>query len=457
MNEIPYSNLPKTILDAFEVTRNLGLEYIWIDSLCIVQDDQPDKDRELPRMRRIYANSFVTISAASATSCYEGFLDPRPNDRSPRHLSVRVDGARLGSVLVFNRRETMEFTDRRSQPINDRAWTLQEGWVAARLLVFAGMSVFWKCGQEGWQSWRPWYSTDEDGDSDSDSWTDSSADTNPEKDHTEHAWDRCSGYVVRKGFFHQARQTWESIVENYTGRDLTVEGDKLPAISAIAETFAPFLGGGSSYVAGLWRPHLVRDLLWYTAGREPRLTGHGPTWSWASNAGLIKFAHNHDLDWNIAASASVLDCSVVLASEGATYGAVESGEVVIEGFVAELGQLAGLLRLVWDDGRGREGGVQAGMLDCSSNGMMNGSEHPLSPGPVSYWTLTIATNDLDVPDGPETYRGARAVLGLVLTEQGVGEGMFRRVGYFELRPEDEELGEPSLCWQGEGRKVVKIV
>jgi hypothetical protein len=49
------------------------------------------------------------------------------------------------------------------------------------------------------------------------------------------------------------------------------------------------------------------------------------------------------------------------------------------------------------------------------------------------------------------------VLGLVLTEQGVGEGMFRRVGYFELRPEDEELGEPSLCWQGEGRKVVKIV
>ncbi|EEU33426.1 uncharacterized protein NECHADRAFT_56709, partial [Fusarium vanettenii 77-13-4] len=63
---LPYSNLPRTILDALQVTRSLGLRYIWVDSLCIIQDDPEDKNRELPQMLRIYENSFITVSAGSA-------------------------------------------------------------------------------------------------------------------------------------------------------------------------------------------------------------------------------------------------------------------------------------------------------------------------------------------------------------------------------------------------------
>jgi hypothetical protein len=448
--EIPCSHVPKTILDAFEVTRNLGLQYIWIDSLCIVQDDEEDKNRELPQMRRIYENSVVTISAASATSCYQGFLDPRPNKRSPRHISVRVDDTRLGSVLAVIRQETLEF-DWISQPINDRAWTLQEAWVAPRLLVFAGMAIFWKCARPGWQYWRPWRSD----------WLESrdsgSGSTDPYAELVnglKSTWAGYSGYVEEG--FARARDKWESVVEQYTGRALTLDRDKLPAISAVAETLSPFLGGG--YLAGLWRQHLMHDLLWCVAGAEPRFTGHGPTWSWASNTGRIRFpaAERNNPSQNLVASASIVDCSVVLASEGVPYGAVESGELVIEGYMADLSQMrsAGLRQVVWDDpGRYNDLPEGQGFLDSQVKAPIEASEHAFPS--VSYWTLTIAT---------ATWRGRndrpslpKAVFGLILAQSVLAAGLFRRVGFFALAPQSNGGGSPSRSWEGLGRRVVKIV
>lgn len=172
---LPYSDLPKTILDALEVTRSLGLRYIWIDSLCIIQDDLEDKNRELPQMLRIYENSFITVSAASTSSCNAGFLDPRLNSRSPRHLCVRVDDKQTGTILVGKQEETLEFGDHISQPINNRAWTLQESWVAPRLLVFGGLAVVWKCACTTWQGGQPRRHRETDDDSDSSSSSSSSS------------------------------------------------------------------------------------------------------------------------------------------------------------------------------------------------------------------------------------------------------------------------------------------
>jgi hypothetical protein len=465
--EIPFSKLPKTILDAFEVTRRLGLQYIWIDSLCIVQDDEDDKDRELPRMRRIYENAFVTISAASASSCTQGFLDPRANPRSPRYLAVRVDNETIGSVLVATRPETLEFTDRKTQPINDRAWTLQEAWVSPRLLVFAGMAVFWKCGRFSWQSWRPrrrpFHEWGSDWDSDSDC-TDCYGDL---ESNLEYVWGKSSGYVERLGTrtagsqsWHPAaaRQIWESIVHNYTQRGLSLDKDKLPAISAIAETLSPLLGGG--YLAGLWRQHLERDLLWCAEGGDGRFTGHGPTWSWASNAGTIRFENARNLVWNPSPLIQVVDCSVVLASEGVTYGAVESGELVIEGHIVELAALPDV-DVDWDDTRSCQGRFPQGVSDGSRRELIESLGRD-APSSVSYWALTIATSNLDArddPDDPFPGATARGAMGLVLTlKSGVGAGLFRRVGLFKCKfPRDLEPGKESSYRQGRGRKVVKIL
>jgi hypothetical protein len=74
---IPASELPKSLGNAIIATRKLGLRYLWIDSLCIVQDDKKDKAEEISEMPQIYQNAYVTISAASAANCHDGFLHVR--------------------------------------------------------------------------------------------------------------------------------------------------------------------------------------------------------------------------------------------------------------------------------------------------------------------------------------------------------------------------------------------
>jgi hypothetical protein len=88
---LPYSNLPKTILDAFEVVRNLDLRFVWVDSLCIIQDDKLDIERELRSMVRVYQNAKLTIVAASAFRCHDGFLEGSDSYNLFR-LPVRVMG-----------------------------------------------------------------------------------------------------------------------------------------------------------------------------------------------------------------------------------------------------------------------------------------------------------------------------------------------------------------------------
>jgi hypothetical protein len=66
--------LPATIIDAIRLAQTLSISYLWIDSLCIVQNSEEDKVREIATMDRVYKNSWVTISAARASTCLDGFL-----------------------------------------------------------------------------------------------------------------------------------------------------------------------------------------------------------------------------------------------------------------------------------------------------------------------------------------------------------------------------------------------
>jgi hypothetical protein len=73
-SQISLSTLPQTIQDAVFCAHKLGLKYLWVDSLCIIQDSTDDWEREIANMAQIYKNAFVTISAAKAKGCHEGFL-----------------------------------------------------------------------------------------------------------------------------------------------------------------------------------------------------------------------------------------------------------------------------------------------------------------------------------------------------------------------------------------------
>ncbi|KAH6847555.1 heterokaryon incompatibility protein-domain-containing protein [Chaetomium sp. MPI-CAGE-AT-0009] len=121
MQEIPFADLPKTFRDAVTVCRALGIEYLWIDSLCIIQDDSKNWEKEALRMADIYSNSVVTISADDAEDATEGFLIPRDNLASqPTRL------------------------------LDTRGWTFQERLLAPRTLHYTAAELVFECQADIW-------------------------------------------------------------------------------------------------------------------------------------------------------------------------------------------------------------------------------------------------------------------------------------------------------------------
>jgi hypothetical protein len=132
----PLAELPKTIRDAIFTARRLEIPYLWVDALCIVQDKNADKERELPIMDQIYAGAFLTISAARAESADHGFLQPRNLKQCYGTLCrVRyresVEGKELLGYITGNPLH-IAFDD----PIDSRGWTFQERLRSFRTLRF---------------------------------------------------------------------------------------------------------------------------------------------------------------------------------------------------------------------------------------------------------------------------------------------------------------------------------
>jgi hypothetical protein len=149
---LPLDKLPQTILDAITVTRELDIPYLWVDALCIVQDDEDDMATELAQMVEIYRNSYFTISAASASDSRDGFLSDRQltsviEGSGPIYLPYRTKAgsdAPIGMVGLI--KNSMKGVVR--DHIHSRAWTLQEHILAPRLLVYGSVQLFCICGSK---------------------------------------------------------------------------------------------------------------------------------------------------------------------------------------------------------------------------------------------------------------------------------------------------------------------
>ncbi|KAM5345105.1 hypothetical protein ACJ41O_010967 [Fusarium nematophilum] len=135
--------LPQTILDTITTASRPGLEYIWIDSLCIMQDDEEEKLVDIAHMADIYSQADFTISASSAAAVADGFLQDHPVPQpkmpfSPRYLSQT--GAE-GRVTMCAEPTPLDVPD----PINSRAWTFQERVLSPRLVEFPSTQIRWRC------------------------------------------------------------------------------------------------------------------------------------------------------------------------------------------------------------------------------------------------------------------------------------------------------------------------
>ncbi|KAI0164353.1 HET-domain-containing protein [Hypoxylon sp. FL1284] len=285
---LPRDELPGAIRDGLAVAEQLGIKYIWVDAFCIIQDDQDDKNEELSKMGQYYKNSYLTI-AASTPRCTTGFIDtigrcekhPKnllPRDLVPLHVfCIAQDKDEGHSGRVYAREENPYQLS--MEPLNRRAWALQESLLSPRVLFF-GSRTIWFCrhmthsdgGIEDWsfeeneleRTRREFQielsKLDKSGSDDQLSTT------------TE------SGADGSRGMYNM----WHRIVGTYSQRSMSRPEDKLPAISAVAAEFARL--SKDEYLAGLWRSNLARDLLWTTpdpATHRPE-TWRAPTWSWAS-------------------------------------------------------------------------------------------------------------------------------------------------------------------------------
>jgi hypothetical protein len=140
--DIAIAKLPKTFQDAITITRRLNIRYLWIDSLCIVQDSVDDWQSESVKMRDVYSNSFLNIAAAAAPDGRTGcFLDRNALLAGPCRATVRTLHGRLCDLVS----QTLWVNGMAKTPLSQRSWVVQERLLAPRVLYFAQNQLYWEC------------------------------------------------------------------------------------------------------------------------------------------------------------------------------------------------------------------------------------------------------------------------------------------------------------------------
>ena len=320
------AELPQTILDAIHVTHALGIDLLWVDGLCIIQDSDQDMHHELARMQHVYRNAYVTIDAASAAKVSDGFLQDRdslefiPDAVLPficppgEPVEQPAGEAQLGMVYATLEGDfwysTSENPDDPDNHTALRGWCLQERLLSTRSLVFTSRTLKLRCHTRTQNVGGAYH------DKGGDTARLPKAVFYPDNHIACHSDD-----------WKHIHETWLKIVCDYTRTKLSNPEDKLIAVSAVAEMFAPFLG--PEYVAGLWRPCLLTELLWKLDGKTPcrRPTEYcGPSWSWASTDKPVLWYDDYMLGHSLA---EVVKCTVILKNERLPFGPVIGASLIL--------------------------------------------------------------------------------------------------------------------------------
>lgn len=229
---ISFSSLPKTYRDAMIVTRALGVRFVWIDSLCIIQGDKVDWAAEAAIMSSVFQGCILVLAAASSPDADGGcFLD---SFKQPKHIKYLSKGQEA-------RIEIRDVSLGHSfDPLDTRAWVLQETLLAPRIVYFSKNQFYWQCQT---------YTHSEDG------IIRDSPDYRLHKDPCFKRLDFSNKMV--------ARDHWWAWVTNYTSRKLSQESDYVAAFAGITQYFATRTGVEPAL--GLWADKMFAfDLGWST-------------------------------------------------------------------------------------------------------------------------------------------------------------------------------------------------
>ncbi|KAM5520115.1 tol protein [Fusarium oxysporum f. sp. phaseoli] len=288
--EIPVEVLPKKYQEAINFSSRLNIHFIWIDSLCIIQDDGEDWQREAVTMKKVYGCSLLNICSAAATDVNGvSFRGRDPGIMEALFFTSSWDGEEQKSVYLEY--DTM-WDDILNSPLRKRAWVFQEWYLSPRSLILAHSQLWWHCRKRV------------------------ACEQHPENHWNERSLEGMKDSKQKAKPWLSGAQIWETYVREYVGTRLTQESDRLIAFAGVAQGFGQsqkeihdqydpenirpdLLVDVSSkifdqYLAGLWRSHLPQALCWGTDNtftRSMRTSAYtAPSWSWASMTGPIQLA-----------------------------------------------------------------------------------------------------------------------------------------------------------------------
>lgn len=314
------NKLPQSFQDAIWVAHQLGIPYLWIDSLCIVQDDPGDWARESSKMSEVYGNAHLTIAAARAKDSYAGFLGPR--EMPGAMLSLRTDSVSGEAfALPLSRdfvKQSVSQAGMGDEPLSNRAWALQERYLSAQTLHFTRTQIYFDPG---------WCSCSED------------ARVLQYRPIPRFARETQPPRKGPMGEDSESHAPWLDTVSSYSKRKLTKATDKLPALAGLAARFALFssyeddaLNAKNRYLAGLWEEYLFLGMCWavksYDPGPRPSDVYRAPTWSWASVDEEVEFVR--DMFSQCQALAVLKDAHVDLKTPTNIFGQITGGWLHIQ-------------------------------------------------------------------------------------------------------------------------------
>lgn len=314
MSGIPWTDIPKTLQDAMTITHKLGLRYLWVDALTIIQDDEDDWHTEAAKMAIVYGNAHVTIAATLSQGLDSGIFAPRDSLARyyrvwplPEQLTAKpspVEELRDGEIYVRNgTRRSLH-----SHPLQKRGWALQEHILSRRVVQFISEELVWHCRTARATEAHPMLKT--------------SAREGPQ----------------RMGFLNPAvlpprpeidaatrnhlSEYWSLVVQNYSNRKLTRESDKLVAVSGVADALSA--SGMGPHHAGVFESDPLVGLAWHSDPAYPDgpwapthvrpARYRAPSWSWASLDGPVAWGSRNSGEPDYL-RAPLAQCSVVRMSD----------------------------------------------------------------------------------------------------------------------------------------------
>jgi Heterokaryon incompatibility protein (HET) len=415
---VAITDLPQTFRHAVELTNSLSLQYLWIDALCILQNNKADWERESSAMAGIYSGAILNIAASAAIDSNGGLFTSRnPLDITPCVISVSNKALQWENEPCAVWIEDLGKRHIADAPLNKRAWVLQERLLAPRTVHFTPTKMFWECPEH------------------------LASETDPHGDfekHTESSLTR--GWIMPPPGYNvsinkqsnECLKKWNTAVELYSAGNLTYESDKLVAIAGVARHIHSLWPDPTiKYLAGLWSYNLVFSLLWYRLGPASSSSRpeqyRGPSWSWVAMNGDIRFFQT--FDYSVEPLAFIVEERT--SPTGDPFGAVNGGYI----------RVRGPLRVAFADGAYKQ--PQALIYPEPTGKGITLNQLYLDHGCLE----TVESNGLDIYCllGVATYLQGTddsRIQGLVLLPNRDHRGQYTRMGMFDTTM--DEAGKLAL-------------